>query len=296
MSTCIKYGRPIAFQRIFTGLSCDGKKIGVTGALMLSQACYWSVKTVDGWFWKTADEWEEETGLTRREQETARKKLVSLGIMAEEKRGVPCKLFFKIDETRLDHLVNLVSTNPPNWNGGKRQTNTKTTSKTTSKSTPPAPQGGSNPTDKNMDELDPLHRRIILIFQKRIHSNHRDRAETNAWRNNKSKIDEQSLALVEQFYNQPKSKDFDQTWRRKTAPATLMNNWISQVELAEAYLDMQEPSQPKYNGPSFEAVFKVLEGTAYIDRLERSREQWSDNPQLIDADIVYEYKVRKAAK
>lgn len=99
--------RPIAFQRAFVSLGA-----GVTGALMLSQALYWSKRTdvEDGWFYKTMEEWEAETGLTRSEQEGARKKLVKSGVLEEKRKGVPCRLYFRVD---LDALAaNLGAENP----------------------------------------------------------------------------------------------------------------------------------------------------------------------------------------
>lgn len=85
--------RPIAFQRAFVSLGA-----GITGALMLSQAVYWSKRTdvEGGWFYKTMEEWEAETGLTRSEQEGARKKLVKAGVLEEQRKGVPCRLFFRV--------------------------------------------------------------------------------------------------------------------------------------------------------------------------------------------------------
>jgi len=85
--------RPIAFQRAFVSLDA-----GITGALMLSQAVYWSKRTdaEGGWFYKTMEEWEAETGLTRSEQEGARKKLVKAGVLEEQRKGVPCRLFFRV--------------------------------------------------------------------------------------------------------------------------------------------------------------------------------------------------------
>lgn len=69
--------RPIAFQRSFIRLD-----IGVTAALFLSQMIYWTNRSDDdGWVYKTQEEWEEETGLSRYEQEGARKKLRSIGVL-----------------------------------------------------------------------------------------------------------------------------------------------------------------------------------------------------------------------
>lgn len=96
--------RPVAFQRSFVRIGT-----GITGALMLSQLVYWTMRTADGWIYKTQDEWEDETGLTRYEQEGARKKLRSLGVLLEQKKGVPAKLFYKIDIPVLYQLLGVTS-------------------------------------------------------------------------------------------------------------------------------------------------------------------------------------------
>ncbi len=139
--------KPIAFNRHYVALGC-----GINGALMLSQMVYWSKRTKDrnGFFYKTQDEWEEETGLGRREQETARKKLRELGFVSEHKRGVPCKVHFKVEhdalytaliqyaqnsQSSMADSAKLECANPPNSNGGKRQTNTENTAENTSENT-----------------------------------------------------------------------------------------------------------------------------------------------------------------
>jgi hypothetical protein len=88
--------RPIAFHRVFVTLTGS-----VTAALMLSQAVYWSKRTKDkdSWFYKTQDDWEEETGLSRSEQETARKKLNKY--LHYERRGMPAQLYYRVDEDAL---------------------------------------------------------------------------------------------------------------------------------------------------------------------------------------------------
>ncbi|MEN4984531.1 hypothetical protein [Acinetobacter modestus] len=98
--------RPVAFNRHYVALGC-----GINGALMLSQMVYWSKKSnADGWFYKTIDQWEEETGLSRYEQEGARKKLRDLGFIIELKKGVPCKVHFKVDQDALyKALIKLAS-------------------------------------------------------------------------------------------------------------------------------------------------------------------------------------------
>ena len=142
--------RPIAFHRSFVSIRTKtGGKLGVAAALMLSQAIYWARRSSDdeGWFYKTQEEWEEETGLTRREQETARKRLRATDFWHEELRGMPARLHFRVDfealaaalglcQTSLHESAQQVCTNPPNKFARKRQTIpyiTETTTETTSK-------------------------------------------------------------------------------------------------------------------------------------------------------------------
>jgi len=99
--------RPIAFNPAFARLTGS-----INAALMLSQAFYWSQKTSDpdGWFWKTQNEWQVETCLQRYEQETARKRLVSLGILEEKKQGIPARLFFRVNMANIVALLTSTET------------------------------------------------------------------------------------------------------------------------------------------------------------------------------------------
>lgn len=122
--------RPVAYHSSFVKLGA-----GATGALMLSQAVYWSSRTndQDGWFYKSQTEWEEETGLTRYEQEGARKKLAKLGFLEEKKKGLPCKLYYRV---ALDFLVATLDGENPQTSMGK------TSKQDCGK---PASQSGENP-------------------------------------------------------------------------------------------------------------------------------------------------------
>jgi len=104
--------RPIAFHRIFAELTGS-----VSAGLMLSQAVYWSgtnkagerrTSHAAGWFYKSQRDWWEETQLSRKEQETARKHLRDLGngdIWCEEMRGMPRRLFYRLDLGKLQLLI-----------------------------------------------------------------------------------------------------------------------------------------------------------------------------------------------
>lgn len=102
--------RPIAFHRILVEWTGS-----VNAALMLSQLIYWSKRTQDpeGWVYKTAAHWEEETGLSQREQAGARKQLRVGGWVEEKLKGVPATLHYRICKTRFDKTANLDSTKRP---------------------------------------------------------------------------------------------------------------------------------------------------------------------------------------
>jgi len=91
-------GSPIAYHRVFRAITGN-----TVAAIMLSQALYWQ-RIVDkgkggkeGWWYKSAAEWEEELGLGRSEQETARKVLTASGFLATARRGVPARMWYRLD-------------------------------------------------------------------------------------------------------------------------------------------------------------------------------------------------------
>ncbi len=85
---------PVSFHRCLVPITG-----GVTAALMLSQAI-WTSQAIDGaangWFSKSQGEWSDETGLSRWEQETARRALRSAGFVEERRVGMPAKLWFRV--------------------------------------------------------------------------------------------------------------------------------------------------------------------------------------------------------
>ncbi|KAB2319011.1 hypothetical protein F8A86_11700 [Betaproteobacteria bacterium SCN1] len=98
------FDEPIVFQRAYVGLTGSA-----VAALFLSYAVYTSERLpaeAEGWFKKTGEEWKAETGLTRFEQQAARKILRDLNILIERKYGLPAELYFKV---RLDRVLELLS-------------------------------------------------------------------------------------------------------------------------------------------------------------------------------------------
>jgi 5-methylcytosine-specific restriction endonuclease McrA len=92
---------PIAFHVAFARI-CDS----ATAGLMFSQMWYWTKKKGDGgWCFRSQADWRKDTCLSRREQETARRLLRSLGLIEEKLRGTPPKVNFRI---KSDVLVDLL--------------------------------------------------------------------------------------------------------------------------------------------------------------------------------------------
>jgi hypothetical protein len=82
-------GRHIAFHRRLVDLTAN-----VKAALLLSQSIYWTrhgrdIAQTGGWFLKTTEQWQMETGLSAREQATAREVLRELAILSEQRVGIP---------------------------------------------------------------------------------------------------------------------------------------------------------------------------------------------------------------
>lgn len=99
-------GDAVAFYPAFR------KVLGLNAAAtqFLSQAVYWTERTEDGWFYKTTEEWNEELGLTLEEVKGARKKLKSIGMLSEQRKGIPAKLYYKVDT---DELLAVLSGEKP---------------------------------------------------------------------------------------------------------------------------------------------------------------------------------------
>jgi len=92
-------GRPVAYYPSLVKVAGS-----VGAAILLCQLIYWRGREADpdGWIYKTQAEISEETGLTRFEQEGARKLLKEKGILREKFSGVPRKLYFSISLDRVN--------------------------------------------------------------------------------------------------------------------------------------------------------------------------------------------------
>lgn len=148
---------------------------GPMAGLFLSQLFYWSDKCSDpdGWVYKTQKEWETELAMSRRNQETARKKLVDAGLIQEKLQGVPARLHYRYRPEavynaleRLAESDKLESTKEPTENGGKSQTKkgenalssiTEITTETTSETTTSVAKATSSPWGEFLDTIRKAH-------------------------------------------------------------------------------------------------------------------------------------------
>jgi hypothetical protein len=148
----------IAFQPAYARLTGS-----IVAGLFLSQAMYWTSRVPEGrggWFYKSQAEWQEETCLTRTEQETARKKLIALGILEEKRAGQPARLWYRVKSPKLAMLLagqnaassqsslqetcNLECGEPADKSAGNLQSlirSSENTTEITHSSFPPTPKG-----------------------------------------------------------------------------------------------------------------------------------------------------------
>lgn len=95
--------RPVAYHPVLAKAFKS-----VPAAAMLSQGIYWQQKSNDpnGWFWVTADQWWEQTGVTEESQQTARKVLRNAGVWEEKLMGLPAKMHYRVN---VETLVAVIS-------------------------------------------------------------------------------------------------------------------------------------------------------------------------------------------
>lgn len=94
-------GRPIAYHPGLVPILGS-----VNAVILFGQIFYWQDKTNSPLgVYKSTEEIEEETGLSYREQTTARSKLVDAGVLIETNKRLEHRIYFKIDMARLDALL-----------------------------------------------------------------------------------------------------------------------------------------------------------------------------------------------
>jgi hypothetical protein len=94
-------GRPVAY---FPAIA---RIVGVKECVFLCQLIYWHDKAEEGWIYKTQEEFTEETGLSRSEQETARRNLKRTGLLEERHERLRHRMFYRVNLDALETIWNL---------------------------------------------------------------------------------------------------------------------------------------------------------------------------------------------
>jgi hypothetical protein len=99
------------------------EKFGAAAGIFARQLLFWEGKGHDaeGWIYKSEDEMELETGLRRRGQREARKVLGSAGVLEEERKGLPRRLFYRVDLVRLAEVLETSGSTLNQWKVGMRR-------------------------------------------------------------------------------------------------------------------------------------------------------------------------------
>jgi hypothetical protein len=157
-------GRPITYYPALARLLGSMK-----AAVFLQQLMYWTplAKDQDGWVYKTAGEWKEETALSYEEQKAVRKILRNRGVMKEQYARLEHRLYFRVDRQALNALwaaegsVKMPSGNRRKTSFGSEgkprsvvpDITSEKTAESTSKNPPLSPQRGEGVADLFEAEL-----------------------------------------------------------------------------------------------------------------------------------------------
>lgn len=83
---------------------------GAKAAIFMCQMLYWSPHvTNELGVYKSVDEWEQETGLTYREQVTARKELVARGLIIETHKRLEHRIYFLINDEAMNRVLDAIA-------------------------------------------------------------------------------------------------------------------------------------------------------------------------------------------
>lgn len=147
--------KPIAFNPILAKVLG-----GINNALLYQQLFYWCDKgsREDGWFYKTKEDIEEETCLSRYQQDSARNYLVKLGVIKtkiKKANGAPT-IHYKLDDICFGKVENLLMEKRETSDSEKRETSDSLTESTqentTSSASPKKETFSKHPNGKEVNK------------------------------------------------------------------------------------------------------------------------------------------------
>jgi len=230
------FNRQIAFHREFVTITGS-----ITAALFLSQALYWSKKTNFAPFYKTQEEWTEETGMSRSEQETARKTLRDIGVIEERYDRLSHRMFYKVNRERMDELLLSYIPECGNPTFGNAGIPHSSNSAETTSYIPPNPQGGdvdffNEPPTTPPPRFTPEQKRLNALYNRKADAPWGD-DELKAWRKLKT-VNPDDLQKVEVFYNSMRKGPSEKNYCKRSL-LVLLRHWN---EVADAARTFKAPS------------------------------------------------------
>jgi hypothetical protein len=116
-------GREMQVEDYFVFQARCISKFGLAAGVYVRQLVFWEGKGQDpeGWIYKSEDEMEAETGLRRRAQREARKVLTTCEVLEEKRKGVPCRLFYRVNLERLLGVLEAPGSTLNQWKRGTKK-------------------------------------------------------------------------------------------------------------------------------------------------------------------------------
>ncbi|MGI5826577.1 MAG: hypothetical protein ACOX50_04175 [Patescibacteria group bacterium] len=146
--------RPIAFNPLLAKATGS-----IKAGLLLAQLLYWWQKGRDkDWIYKTIKEIEEETALSRNEQDSAIKRLKQLGLIEVKLKKVPARRHFHLSLLKISNLVCGSSTNLFDESQQSIPENTAEMSST--------PLGAKHPKRKDISFKQELYQPVLEEYQR----------------------------------------------------------------------------------------------------------------------------------
>lgn len=166
----LDFGRPVAY---YPGLV---RHFGsVNAVIFFAQVFYWQDKAGPNGVYKTAEEIQLETGLSYREQATARALLKTKGLLIETAKRLEHKTFYLIDLDVLDGMLGSVAREMRNRRSGNNESAVRGTTnpqfvltENTTESTTEIPTGTDVPGDKAAIDVEGLFDRFWSKYPKKL--------------------------------------------------------------------------------------------------------------------------------
>jgi hypothetical protein len=212
-------------------------------------------KAKDGTFYKSTAEWQNETGLSRHEQDTARKILKRKGFLADERRGTPPRVYYKLNELAIAKAISnlpksgkLICRKTANQNAEIRQTGmplfgkssyqTKTTAENTGSSmasAPPTP--AAQPAAASLFDYE-TRLRFVLATKKNKRSpeglahhlaNGDDDVQIRIWLEQQAERERTAAAMIAPTDHQADLTELADDILQRQAAGQALSEWESQI-------------------------------------------------------------------